>query len=159
MKYCNKQSISSGRTLHYIKLFEGFSDKIKEDLYDILIELVDDKFDIKVDESDGNYEVEIKKLGLQGLSFECSQFLFRYEEVSEYLKTINEYMNEVIYDIKYSNDVIFQKRDTMSKKIECTWNRFILLEEKFVNRDSINRINSDNNKFTYIKLIFIKRQR
>lgn len=141
--------------MKHIKLFEGFSDKIKEDLYDILIELVDDKFDIRVNESNGDYEIDIEKIGLQGLSFECSEFLFRYEEVSEYLKTINEYMT----DVEYSNYVIFQKRDTMSKKVECTWDRFIFLEEKWVNRDVINKRNSDENKFTYIKLIFRKRKR
>jgi hypothetical protein len=147
--------------MRYIKLFESFDKiKLKQDISDILVELVDQGFDIRINTDDifNEYkrpviEVEIEKLGLQGLSFECSEFLFRYEEVSEYLKTINEYMN----DIEYSNYVIFQKRDTMSKKVECTWNRFIFLKEKWVNRDVINKRNSDKNKFTYIKLIFSKR--
>jgi hypothetical protein len=147
--------------MRYIKLFESFDKiKLKQDISDILVELVDQGFDIRINTDDifNEYkrpviEVEIEKLGLQGLSFECSEFLFRYEEVSEYLKTINEYMN----DIEYSNYVIFQKRDTMSKKVECTWDRFIFLEEKWVNRDVINKRNSDKNKFTYIKLIFSKR--
>ena len=42
MKYCSKQSVSSGRTLHYIKLFEDFDkDYIKNSINDLLIELQD----------------------------------------------------------------------------------------------------------------------
>ena len=48
MKYC-KQSVSSNRTLHYIKLFESFDKiKLKQDISDILVELVDQGFDIRI---------------------------------------------------------------------------------------------------------------
>lgn len=142
--------------MKYIKLFENFDTfekSLLNDIKDIFIELEDDGFDININTSNSLIEIEIKKKGFIGLSFDCKPFLFKYEDVSDYLKRFNDYIDYSIKDY-INKTVISQKRNSVNKKYECTWSRFIFLEEKFVNREVINRINSDENKFTFIKLEF-----
>lgn len=143
--------------MRYIKLFESFDRiKLKQDISDILVELVDQGFDIKINLDDSFIEVEIEKLGVRKLSFESSPFLFKYEDISDYLKMVRDYMEH--YSYRPLNPsfpiVIFQKRSTRNKKVECTWSRFLFLEEKFINREIVNKRNSDESKFVYIKLEF-----
>jgi hypothetical protein len=139
--------------MKYIKLFEDFDLLNYDDIKYIFIELEDDGFDININISNSLIEVEIKKKGLIGLSLDCKPFLFKYEDISDYLKRFNDYIDYSIKDY-INKTVISQKRNTINKKYEFTWSRFIFLEEKYVNREVINRINSDKNKFTFIKLEF-----
>ena len=55
MKYCNKQSVSSGRTLHYLKVNEAFNDEstnkrreLQEFSNDYLAYLIDDEWSVSV---------------------------------------------------------------------------------------------------------------
>lgn len=62
MKYYSKQSVSSGRTLHYIKLFEKFDkDYIIDSIKDIFVELQDDNMSVDViDRREFNNDITIK---------------------------------------------------------------------------------------------------
>ena len=55
MKYCNKQSVSSGRTLHYLKVNESFNDEsrnkraeLQDFCNDYLAYLIDDEWSVSV---------------------------------------------------------------------------------------------------------------
>ena len=96
MKYYSKQSVSSGRTLHYIKLFESFNDfsNIKNDIRDIFVELIDERFKISFRPNfiknfkEGNFSICL-------LREENSTSYFQISEVYEYIMMLIDFVESV----------------------------------------------------------------
>jgi hypothetical protein len=154
MKYCSKQSVSSGKTLHYIKLFDSFNDfsNIKQDIKDIFVELVDEGFTIRFRPSvisghpflndDENFLKAFNK-GDFSVILENDRddtYDFQISEVYEYIMMLIDFVESIGINSK----VRFQastrnKRD--SNYIKMTLTQL----EKFTEKSS--------NRFSYIRPI------
>lgn len=130
MRYC-KQSVSSIRTLHYIKLFESFDDEnhISKSIRDILIELEDEGMQVIIEYQPESFKydrpsyalAEPKKTIIQpGVTIEIKGkevnhgafYPIVYEEfevssVRDYIDTVVDF----IEDIWPSYDLYFEKYD------------------------------------------------
>ena len=106
MKYCSKQSVSSGRTLHYIKLFELYlqdSDedkfiidpKFKQDIRDMFVELEDEGYEVDIDYLD-------KGKGIQDIMVminnDENDKLFNSNMVKDYFFMLLDYTKDY-YDV------------------------------------------------------------